>query len=36
MNSDYRGYEVELWRWAAMVVLRVGNDEEKKLKEGIW
>ena len=36
MNSDCRGYEVKLWRWAAMVVLRLMNDDEKKLKEGIW
>ena len=36
MNSKCRGYEVELWRWAAMVVIRVENDEEKKLKEEIW
>ena len=36
MNSGCRGYEVEWWRWAAMVVLRLMNDDEKKLKEGIW
>ena len=36
MNSGCRVYEVEWWRWAAMVVLRVGNYDEKKLKEGIW
>ena len=36
MNSGCRVYEVEWWRWAAMVVLRLMNDDEKKLKEGIW
>ena len=35
VNSECRGYGVELWRWVAMVVLRMGNDEEKGLKEGI-
>ena len=29
MNSVGRDYGVELWRWAAMVVLRMGDDEEK-------
>ena len=35
VNSEGHGYGVELWRWAAMVVLRMGNDEEKGLKDGI-
>ena len=36
MNSECRGYGVELWRWAAMVVLRVGNDEEKRAQGRDW
>ena len=34
MNSEGRGYGVELWRWATMVVLRMGDDEEEELKDG--
>ena len=36
MNSDCRGYEVELWRWAAMVVLMMRNDEEEGLYGWKW
>ena len=34
VNSEGRGYGVKLWGWAAMVVLRMGNDEEEELKDG--
>ena len=34
VNSEGRGYGVELWGWAAMGVLRMGNDEGEELKDG--
>ena len=34
MNRDGRGYGMKLWRWAAMVVLRMGDDEGEELKDG--
>ena len=34
VNSEGRGYGVELWRWAAMVVLRMRDDEGEVLKDG--
>ena len=33
VNSEGRGYGVELWRWAAMVVLRMRDDEGDELKD---
>ena len=36
VNSEGRGYGVKLWGWAAMVVLRMGNDEGEELKDGKW
>ena len=34
MNSVGRGYGMKLLRWAAMVGLRVGNDEGEDLMDG--
>ena len=34
VNSEGRDYGVELWRWAAMVVLRMADDEGEELKDG--
>ena len=34
VNSEGHGYGVKLWGWAAMVVLRMGNDEGEELKDG--
>ena len=34
MNSAGRGYGVKLWRLAAMVGLRMSDDEGKELKDG--
>ena len=34
MNSDGCGYGMKLWGWAAMVVLRMGDDEGGELKDG--
>ena len=34
VNSEGRGYGVKLWGWAAMVVLRMGDDEGEELKDG--
>ena len=34
MNSAGRGYGVKLLRWAAMVGLRMGDDEGEDLVDG--
>ena len=34
MNSECRGYGMELLRWPAMGELRMGDDEEEDLVDG--
>ena len=34
VNSDGRGYGMKLLRWAAMVGLRMGDDEGEDLVDG--
>ena len=34
MNSDGRGYGMKLLRWAAMVGLKMRDDEGEELKDG--